>query len=90
MTLNELMEEADRQGYRLVKKAPKTMLLPCICGCNKRQRVYKYVSSKRIVILECMRCGKRVEGINEMNARVNWNKEITRIMNEEFARGEKK
>lgn len=84
MTLKELMEEADRQGYRLVKKAPKTMLLACTCGCMKRAHWY----GKDSVALVCKKCGRKVTGKNEMNARVNWNKEITRIMNEEFVRGE--
>ena len=83
MTLQELMEEADRQGYRLIKKPLRTTLLACTCGC--RQRAHRY--SKDTVILVCKKCGRRVTGKNEMNARVNWNKEIKRIMDEEFVRG---
>lgn len=86
MTLQELIDEADGQGYRLVKKPLKTTLLACICGCRKRKHLY---SNDGTITLVCMKCGKSVTGKSEMNARVNWNKEITRIMNEEFVRGER-
>ena len=84
MNLAQLQEEADRQGYRLVKKPLRTTLLACICGCRKREHWY---GNDGTITLVCMKCGKQVTGKSEMNARVNWNKEITRIMNEEFVRG---
>ena len=76
ITLQELTDEADRQGYSLVKKPLRTTLLACICGCGRRKHWY---SNDGTITLVCMKCGKSVTGKSEMNARVNWNKEITRI-----------
>lgn len=95
MTFEELKEEAKRQGYRLVKEEKKEPLLPCTCGCKRRESLIKQVpavvpgsgkseeSSIWVEILRCEQCGRTAEGLTKKEARANWNKMIREIMEEE-------
>lgn len=42
MTYEELKKEADKLGYKLIKKPEPVKRLPCTCGCK---RVYNCYSS---------------------------------------------
>lgn len=35
MTFEELKTEAEKQGYKLVKRKQNEAFLPCICGANR-------------------------------------------------------
>lgn len=76
MTIEELREEADALGYKLVKKTERIHMLPCTCGCNRREHWYTYVKGKEVVQLVCNKCGRSVYGVNEQDAKRNWNKMI--------------
>ena len=73
MTLEELKVEADKLGYRVVKKAvSQEGLLPCSCGCRRRH--HRYVDSK--IKLVCCRCRRGVYGYTLTDARRKWNRMI--------------
>ena len=79
MTFEELKEEANRQGYNLVKKRVTEKLLPCTCGCKRRGRFYHY-NPKGISVV-CKRCGRSAKGRNETDAIHAWNVAIQSNMN---------
>ena len=74
MTIEELKEEARKLGYDVVPKREYERLLPCTCGHNRRERYYCNSASGTYVKLVCARCGRRVEGKTESEAKRNWNK----------------
>lgn len=74
MTFEELKREAKAQGYNLIKIKPYERLLPCTCGCNRREH---WVSAKGDSILKCMKCGRTVYGKNDADVRFQWNMEVT-------------
>lgn len=77
MTFEELKAEAKRQGYNLIKNNPVEKLLPCTCGCNRRERWTAYSTDHSGHIkLVCERCGKYVYGKTEREVRHNWNEAI--------------
>ncbi len=79
MTFEELKAEAKAQGYRLLPcKNYKEKLLPCTCGCNRRDHRFGWDGDKgqHKVILECQKCGKKASGTSEVNAIHNWNEMI--------------
>jgi len=81
MTVEELKKEAEKLGCSIQKKAPK--MLQCTCGNNTRHRWY--VNGK--TILECTNCHVRAEGgVNELEARNNWNDMIKEKTNERALR----
>ena len=72
MTLEELKKEAGKYGYRLVPKKKKLeRLLPCLCGCKRRE--HWYGSGNRKYILFCQRCGIEASGRTEREAYKAWN-----------------
>lgn len=71
LTLDELKEQAERLGYKLVKANPYIRFEPCVCGNNRRVTWYNW--SKCIVTLECNKCGYKVSGKNETDAKIMWN-----------------
>lgn len=75
MTLEELKIEANKLGYSLIKKRIIPKLLPCICGCKRRHHWY-IAGSENKRALECKRCGKRIEGINDIDVINKWNEMI--------------
>ena len=80
MTLQELRVEADKLGYSVVKKRVWTKFAPCVCGHNQRTHLHKYIkdTGEFIDIIECKNCGRKVTGFNEKDAKLNWNKEMTK------------
>ena len=54
-------------------------LLPCKCGCRRRERWYGgwYGSnSNNITILKCCKCGFGVGGKNEIDVHKKWNEAV--------------
>lgn len=79
MDLNSLKIEADKLGFRLVKKTEYVLFKPCICGHNRRGRWH----SPDGIFFECECCGlKSKPGKNETEARKIWNKMVENYVNE--------
>lgn len=74
MTLDELKAEAKRQGYHLIPDGKREPLLPCVCGCNRRETWYG--SGDKAYTLKCKVCGIEAAGARMRDARHNWNKMI--------------
>jgi hypothetical protein len=71
MGLGDIKIEADKLGYRLVRKTEYVHFMPCICGASNRGRW----SSPDGIFFECNNCGlKSKPAKNETDARKNWNK----------------
>lgn len=49
-------------------------LLPCICGCKKREHWYS--TGDRSIILICCKCKREASGKNEIEAHKKWNEMI--------------
>lgn len=79
MTLEELKVEAKKHGYHLIKDPEKVYLLPCVCGCNRREKWYGAHS----IILKCKECGRSATGDTELEAKKQWNRMV-----EEWAKQE--
>lgn len=85
MTLEELETEANRNGYRLVKKTDYVKFIPCTCGCNRRSCWSRYDSEShtRFYHYVCNRCRKKSpEGSTEKYAKENWNRMILEETND--------
>lgn len=79
MTVEELRCEAKALGYNIIKINPMEKLLPCVCGCNRRE--HWYVSGAFDgVKLKCMKCGREANGRNDREVRHNWNQMIKEVM----------
>lgn len=76
MTYEELKAEAKRQGYKLMKINADPKLLPCTCGWNKRDHIFKFIQDRPTYGLKCQNCGKIAVGYSEREAIKNWNKMI--------------
>lgn len=75
MTLEELKAEAGRLGYYLVRKPVRPEpLLPCMCGCKRRQHC-RFTHSQEVYLV-CCNCGRAAKGLTATDARRNWNKMI--------------
>lgn len=74
MTVDELKIEADKLGYRLIKKPPpKEPRLQCPCGARKVERWYQL----REVQYVCPRCGRETDFYpTEKELTQAWNKAI--------------
>jgi len=73
MTLEELKKEAKAQGYKLIPIKAEEKFLPCTCGSNRREHWSRWNGKEMIITLQCIRCGKRVSGISEADAKHKWN-----------------
>ena len=76
MTYAELKAEAKAQGYNLIPIRKVEKLLPCTCGSKRREHWYGWKGNKETITLCCSRCGKKVTGSTETEARRNWNEAI--------------
>lgn len=63
-----------------VKPGPEK-LLPCICGCKRREHWYGTNDENRI-ILKCRKCGFKAAGKNEADARRKWNEAVKEKLEE--------
>lgn len=76
----EFKAEAERRGYRLQKKPEMVKFLPCVCGCKRRIRWYRYVDPTGYSY-ECENCGLKSEhGKTQKLAKANWNAMIEEKM----------
>lgn len=75
MTLIELQYEAEKLGYKLVKRKQTEKFLPCICGCNRRESWYSNNEDWEVKLV-CYRCGLSVTGKNEKDAKRKWNEYV--------------
>ena len=76
MTVEELRKEAKALGYNLIKINKPEKLLPCICGCKKREHWARSYKGIRYKILVCPKCGREASGRSEREVRHNWNEMI--------------
>ena len=51
-------------------------LLPCKCGCKRREHWYGTTSKNDAYILKCYKCGFRVGGNNEIDVHKKWNEAV--------------
>ena len=69
MTFEELLTEADKLGYALVKKTsiPESLVKPLLCTCGQSKRVRKHIGDYRHTTKDdkyyayymfCEKCGK--------------------------------
>ena len=72
MTVEELRREAKTLGYSIVPIVRTEKLLPCVCGCDRREH-WTGQSENNHVILICAKCGREVSGRTNREARHNWN-----------------
>lgn len=49
-------------------------LLPCKCGCKRREHWYGEPHTDRALILKCCKCGFRATGRNDIVLHKNWNR----------------
>lgn len=69
MTFEELKKEAAAQGFRLVKDSRPQKMMPCICGCTRRERRVDCGWTR----IRCPICGREAYGHGETDARRAWN-----------------
>ena len=79
MTLDDLKIEADKLGYKLVKKSTREPLIPCTCGANSRALWFE--GSKKL-FYKCHGCGRKVYGKNKTDLRRQWNAAIKEVEDE--------
>ena len=89
MTLEELKDEASRQGYTLTKKITYEPLKKCVCG-NKRiyqdTTAYPEIYGKYYYCNKCKRKGEIAK--TWYQARANWNKSVEQVKNIDGWKGE--
>lgn len=77
MTVDELKKIANEMGYNIIKKQKYIKLLPCTCGCTRREHWYG-VNGYNNYIFICKQCGNKAVGKTENEAKINWNKMVSR------------
>ncbi len=80
MTVEELKATAKAMGYNIIPIRKYIKLLPCRCGCNRREH---WVGTDGEhgewgEILKCPKCGFNVWGKNEREVVKNWNSAVMR------------
>lgn len=79
-TDEEFKAEAKRRGYNLIKIPEKVKLLPCVCGSERRDRVFVM---RGFEYYSCANCGLVAkEGKSTKEAKLNWNAMIEEKMKE--------
>ena len=51
-------------------------LIPCTCGCKRRENWYGRKNTNDAFILKCCKCGFRVSGISKIDVHKKWNEAI--------------
>lgn len=77
--LKEMLKEfANDLGFNIIKKRVVPKMLPCTCGCKRREHWNRWDRDIRInyVILKCEKCERKAEGKDKIDAINNWNKMI--------------
>jgi hypothetical protein len=75
MTVEELRREAKTLGYNIIPIVRMEKLLPCVCGCDRREH-WTGQSENSHVILICAKCGRQANGRTNREARHNWNEMV--------------
>ena len=75
MTLEELKEEARKQGYNLIPIKKYVKLAPCTCG---RKRIEEwYAVDIHMWQYKCPNCGLTgYPGVTHDKAKIGWNKKV--------------
>lgn len=76
MTVEELRKEAKDLGYNIVRINPKEKLLPCICGCKRREHWTRFLKGEVYTVLGCEKCDREAMGRTDREVRHNWNEMI--------------
>lgn len=76
MTVEELRKEAKAMGYNIIRIAPKEKLLPCVCGCKRREHWVRFVRGDTYRIIGCKKCEREAMGRTDREVRHNWNEMI--------------
>ena len=76
MTVDELKKIANEMGYNIIKKQKYIKLLPCKCGCNRREHWYG-INEDNAFIFVCEKCGAKAKGRTDREARLNWNRMVS-------------
>ena len=79
MTYEELKTEAEKLGYKLIKKQEYIRFLPCTCGCNVRHHhtIPPRDGHPRLYFYKCSGCFKEgPKAKTERDAKIAWNKMI--------------
>lgn len=74
MTVEELRKEANTLGYSIVPIVRTEKLLPCLCGCTRRNHWITYNKyGTKLKTYRCVRCDREASGRTDREARRNWN-----------------
>lgn len=80
MTFEELKTEAEKQGYKLMKKPePMPKIRPCPCGRKRLSHYYMWDrrTSTEYIQIGCPKCGRLGDWCeNEREARELWNERM--------------
>ena len=76
MTVEELRKEAKAMGYNIIRIAPKEKLLPCVCGCKRREHWTRFMEGEVYTVLRCEKCDREAMGRTDREVRHNWNEMI--------------
>ena len=76
MTVEELRREAKSLGYSIVPIVRAEKLLPCVCGCNRRNRWVTYRHGTALKVYRCEKCDREASGRTDREARHNWNEMV--------------
>lgn len=76
MDVEELKTLAKSMGYNIIPIKKREKLLPCICGCNRRNHWETRREGIWYQKLICEKCGKFSLGKSEAEAIHNWNEMI--------------
>lgn len=79
VTDEEFKAEAKRRGYNIIKIPEKVTLLPCICGSERRTRVFIMRGHEYYTCVKCGLVAK--DGKSNREAKLNWNKMIEEMQN---------
>ena len=85
MTIEELTKEAEKLGYKLIKKNSYERMIPCKECSGKRRRTWY---CRDYIILECIKCGYSVKGKTIADAKRNWNIAMRMIPMEKVEEGD--
>ena len=83
--IEKLKSDAKDLGYNIIPIKNKEKLLPCTCGCRRREHWSHYdaETGKFKEGLRCKQCGKEVWGDSESDAVRIWNETIRKEQNEQ-------
>lgn len=72
---SEAIALLDELKKKNTKNRPER-LVPCTCGCKKREHWYGAKNSENSRTLKCCKCGFTVSGRNEIEVHKKWNEAV--------------